>query len=165
MINKMMVIWAVALSLLTLSLSGCGGTICPGCESSPCVCEDVEVLFPEETVIQPEKIDVVIDQSASMAGYFNMQDMRPILQTINTLQQAGKETGTVKFLGGKPIGNIAGGVLSEKNFSADTDMDNIFKQLVEKGDSIPVAFITDGIVSTAHGINDIPQMVANIRKP
>ena len=164
MLKLMLKITGVALLVAAMFYLFSCGVKCPGCDHSPCICEDVEVAQTQEILTQPEEVNVILDQSASMAGYFNREDMRSILQTINTLQQKGKKTGTVSFLGGKPLDNIAGGVLSTKNFTADTDMDKIFKKLVEMGDSIPVAFVTDGIVSTSHGLNDIPQMEANIEK-
>lgn len=152
---------AVVSAFCTL-ISGCDNK-CPGCDSSPCECEDPQITIVEETDTAPKQVNVVIDKSASMKGYFNKADMRPILQVINDLQHAGTKEGTVALLGDKPMQDHATTLKNASGFSSDTDMKAIFRQLIKDGDSMPVAFITDGIFSTANGLLDAPQMVARIK--
>ncbi|MDE6754203.1 MAG: hypothetical protein K2J82_06295 [Muribaculaceae bacterium] len=121
-----------------------------------------------ELAEQPETVKILIDKSGSMKGYFNSKDMQSMMSAITAMQDLGKEKGSIKFDGDpKPIQakSNADGILATTNFNKDTDMAKIIENSIEYGgDSIPVAIITDGIVSTPQGKNDIPQMISDIKR-
>lgn len=153
---------AAAILAAILALNSCGGNKCPECNSDPCSCPDPEIVVTEAISEQAPRVNVVVDKSESMKGYFNRANMLPILTTVTSLQNSGKKPGDVRLFGNAPMGNHTDGLCNAKNFSVDTDLKAIIETLTKEADSIPVAFITDGIISTPNGINDVPMMMDKI---
>lgn len=116
-----------------------------------------------ETTTKPEQVNVVIDKSASMMGYFNAGSMGPLLKTIPEIVHFGDRDGTVRFFGGQILENYASSLKNAKDFNKDTDMKSIIENVLKEAGKMPVAFITDGIVSSKGGIDDIPQMMEEIK--
>lgn len=156
-------ILAAAAIIAVAILYSCGGNKCPECNSDPCSCPDPEIVVTEAISEQAPRVNVVVDKSESMKGYFNRANMLPILTTVTSLQNSGKKPGDVRLFGNAPMGNHTDGLCNAKNFSVDTDLKAIIGTLTKEADSIPVAFITDGIISTPNGINDVPMMMDEIK--
>lgn len=161
--KTIILILATVAFITAVSFFSCGGNKCPECNSDPCSCKEPEIKVNEVISEQAQKVNVVIDKSESMKGYFNRENMLPILTTITNLQNCGKKPGVVRLFGDGPMVNHTSGLCDASNFSADTDLEAIFKNLIKGADSIPVAFITDGIISTPNGKNDIPMLMDKIK--
>lgn len=153
-------ILAAAALAATLALNSCGG----GSKSGDDDDTVVEQSSPtEEADQQPEQVNVVIDKSASMKGYFNKGEMTPLLNTISEIANSGKKEGSVRFYEGNAISNYASALQGAAGFGKDTDMKAILKKLLAEADTVPVAFITDGIMSSKGGSDDFSQMKADIK--
>ncbi len=124
--------------------------------------------YPEESVQRPDEVRVVVDKSGSMKGYFNQADMQPMMAAIETMRDLGVREGSLQFFGDSkpfPSGSKAASILAASKFDKDTDMSNLISGCIKLGgDTVPVALITDGIVSTPQGKNDLPQMERNIKR-
>lgn len=154
-------ILAAAALAATLALNSCGG----GSKSGDDDDTVVEQSSPtEEADQQPEQVNVVIDKSASMKGYFNKGEMTPLLNTISEIANSGKKEGSVRFYEGNAISNYASALQGAAGFGKDTDMKAILEKLLTEADSVPVAFITDGIVSSKGGSDDFSQMRMEIKR-
>lgn len=151
----------IAVAIASVSLNSCGG----GSKSGDDDDTVVEQSSPkEEADQQPEQVNVVIDKSASMKGYFNKGEMTPLLNTISKIANSGKNEGSVRFFGGNAISKYATALQGASGFAKDTDMEAILGKLVAEADTVPVAFITDGIMSPEEGPDGIPPMIAKIKK-
>lgn len=154
-------ILAAAAIAATLALNSCGG----GSKSGDDDDTVVEQSSPkEEADQQPEQVNVVIDKSASMKGYFNKGEMTPLLNTISEIANSGRKEGSVRFYEGNAISNYASALQGAAGFGKDTDMKAILGKLLTEADSVPVAFITDGIVSSKGGSDDFSQMRMEIKR-
>lgn len=151
----------IAVAIASVSLNSCGG----GSKSDD---DDDTVVgqssAKEESDQQPEQVNVVIDKSASMKGYFNKGEMTPLLNTISEIANSGKKEGSVRFYEGNAISNYASALQGAAGFGKDTDMKAILEKLLTEADSVPVAFITDGIVSSKGGSDDFSQMRMEIKR-
>ncbi len=151
----------IAVAIASVSLNSCGG----GSKSDD---DDDTVVgqssAKEESDQQPEQVNVVIDKSASMKGYFNKGEMTPLLNTISEIANSGKKEGSVRFYEGNAISNYASALQGAAGFGKDTDMKAILEKLLTEADTVPVAFITDGIVSSKGGSDDFSQMRMEIKR-
>lgn len=154
-------ILAAAALIASLTLNSCGGGSKSGDDDDTVVEQSTTT---EETDQQPEQVNVVIDKSASMKGYFNKGEMTPLLNTISEIANSGKKEGSVRFYEGNAISNYASALQGAAGFGKDTDMKAILEKLLTEADSVPVAFITDGIVSSKGGSDDFSQMRMEIKR-
>lgn len=154
-------ILAAAAFATTLALNSCGGGSKSGDDDDTVVGQS---SAKEESDQQPEQVNVVIDKSASMKGYFNKGEMTPLLNTISEIANSGKKEGSVRFYEGNAISNYASALQGAAGFGKDTDMKAILEKLLTEADSVPVAFITDGIVSSKGGSDDFSQMRMEIKR-
>lgn len=154
-------ILAAAALIASLTLNLCGGGSKSGDDDDTVVEQSTTT---EETDQQPEQVNVVIDKSASMKGYFNKGEMTPLLNTISEIANSGKKEGSVRFYEGNAISNYASALQGAAGFGKDTDMKAILEKLLTEADSVPVAFITDGIVSSKGGSDDFSQMRMEIKR-
>lgn len=123
----------------------------------------------EESSQEPETIRILIDNSGSMKGYFNEKNMVPMTQAIKNFRALGKETGTIQFIGDKkPFDDsksTVASILAQSVFNKDTDMPSLLKEAIQLGgDTVPVIILTDGIVSTSQGQNDIAESEGKIEE-
>lgn len=151
----------IAVLIATLTLNSCGGGSKSGDDDDTVVEQSTTT---EETDQQPEQVNVVIDKSASMKGYFNKGEMTPLLNTISKIANSGKNEGSVRFFGGNAISKYATALQGASGFAKDTDMKAILEKLLAEADTVPVAFITDGIVSSKGGSDDFSQMRMEIKR-
>lgn len=154
--------WTLCASVLTSCGSNGSNRESSGDESNGSASTEIS----EEAVTQPEEVKVIIDRSGSMKGYFNPKDMQAMMQALEDLRRLGKVEGSVQFCGDtKPFsGSKAANILAASKFDKDTDMGSLLKECVNLGgDSIPVALITDGIVSTSLGKNNLPQIEGDLK--
>lgn len=151
----------IAVLIATLTLNSCGGGSKSGDDDDTVVEHSTTT---EETDQQPEQVNVVIDKSASMKGYFNKGEMTPLLNTISKIANSGKNEGSVRFFGGNAISKYATALQGASGFAKDTDMEAILGKLVAEADTVPMAFITDGIMSPEEGPSGIPQMIEEIKR-
>lgn len=154
-------ILAAAALIASLTLNSCGGGSKSGDDDDTVVEQSTTT---EETDQQPEQVNVVIDKSASMKGYFNKGEMTPLLNTISEIANSGKKEGSVRFFEGNAISNYASALQGAAGFGKDTDMKAILEKLLAEADTVPVAFITDGIVSSKGGSDDFSQMRMEIKR-
>lgn len=152
---------AAAILAAILALNSYGGGSKSGDDDDTVVEQSTTT---EETDQQPEQVNVVIDKSASMKGYFNKGEMTPLLNTISEIANSGKKEGSVRFYEGNAISNYASALQGAAGFGKDTDMKAILEKLLTEADSVPVAFITDGIVSSKGGSDDFSQMRMEIKR-
>lgn len=118
----------------------------------------------EEKDEKPKQVNVVIDKSASMKGYFSAGNMRPLLETIVDIVNSGTNEGTVRFFGDDVIENYAKSLKYASGFDKDTDMKPIIDSLLKEAGRTPVAFITDGIISSEDGMGGVPAMIGAIKR-
>lgn len=123
----------------------------------------------EEPIEQPEIVNILIDNSGSMKGYFNEENMTAMTRAIKSFRSFGKNIGTVQFIGDKiPFDeskSTVATILAKSSFNKDTDMASLVNEAVNfGGDSVPVIILTDGIVSTPQGKNDLAETEDKIER-
>lgn len=163
--KSLLLSFSLPLLAMVVMISGCNQSErCPRCEEEVCQCPDQEwfTKVREETDRQPEMVNVIIDKSKSMEGYFEPSAVHNILVTVNDLVNSGTRRGTVRLMGDAPMANYASGLQNASNFGKDTDMKQIMASLMNCGNDTVNALVTDGIVSSANGVNDVPQMMSEI---
>lgn len=116
----------------------------------------------EEAIEKPEQIDIIIDNSKSISGYFAPDDITPITSVIAELSSLGKNY-SLSFYGQKPqSGKMTAELLKKmdsQKLAKDTNMDSLISGCIDSvSKSNAVAFFTDGIISTAQGKNNLPQI-------
>ena len=146
-------------------LNSCGGN---KSSSNTRTEEEYTDIIAEESEKQPDEVRVVVDKSGSMKGYFNQTDMQSMMAAIETMRNLGVNEGTLRFFGDSkpfPAGSKSTSILAASKFDKDTDMAHLISGCIALGgDTVPVALITDGIVSTPQGKNDLPQMEGDIKR-
>lgn len=146
--------------VIPLSLMMTGGCIGDGNNKNITGDEgNTSTLAIEETQVPIAGIHMVIDKSASMKGYFqNQNKMQGAIQSV--LGLVPDEKSDIRFSGEKNIlkGSTAANILANSKFDKNTDMQALIDECITLGDdSVPVVLVTDGIVSTAQGKNDLPE--------